>query len=689
MKRSQGFWQLFSPHHPLGKLIFSVPLLLCLLGISFLLPSGSTLLTHRTALAANSTPIRLWPVNNTTLLIDQRFDLRIESLIPASTTPTLKAITINGKDFTNTFKQGIAQELALPSGQIEAGQPPAESKFFGQTLRNYSFSAPGRYEVVATLNIDGRIAEVRNTYKVQKLQPSGKLNRVILMIGDGMGNPLRTAARIMKFGVKDGQPGGHLNMEQLSELALVSTHSLDSIIPDSANTAAAFASGGKTINGAMNAFPDNTPENKFDNPRLETFPQYMKRKYHWGIGVVTTAFLTDATPAAMAVNIIKRSEGEAIAQQMLDYFEDGYNLPATGYKSWAELAQPFDVVMGGGARHFVPESRIQQFKDSEFRKDGKDLTAIAKQKGYSLVTDLDSLKSAPNNQPILGLFLGDFRAKSALGPQNIPSVLDLNLARGQATINGKGASQLQPPVPPEFAKIPTLPEMTQKAIAVLNTLHPQGWFLMVESSQSDKLSHSIDPDRALYEVLTLDSAVGVARQFAKQDGKTLVLVVADHAQGQTVAGTVDTLAIKEKRVDLKDALRAFEDAGFPTYKDANQDGYPDEANPNIKIVLGISARPAFRTNFLTDDLNLAPTVKADGSQPNPERDPDGLLLTADLQRKVDFTNHSGDDVPLTVEGPGQALFEGVIDNIEVFQRIAAAVSGATERSQLSALVEGQ
>lgn len=665
------------------KHLFLFPLIFCLLTVSCVFPAPSPL-------AANSPPVRIWPVNNATLLTEQRFDLRVESLIPASTTPTLQSIAINGQDFTKTFKEGVTKELALPGGAIEAGQPPGASKLFGQTLRNYSFKQPGRYEVVATLNIDGRKVEARRTYQVQKMQPSGKLNKVILMIGDGMGTPLRTAARIMKFGVKDGQPGGHLSMEQLPELALVSTHSLDSIIPDSANTASALASGGKTINGAMNAFPDNTPENKFDNPRIETFPQYMKRKYNWGIGVVTTAFLTDATPAAMGVNIIKRSEGEAIAQQMLDHFEDGFNLPATGYKSWAELAQPFDVVMGGGARHFVPESRSKsEFKDSTFRKDGKDLTVIAKQKGYSFVTDLDRLKAAPNNQPLLGLFLGDFREKSALGPQNIPSVLDLMIARGKATIRGKGASQLKPPIPPEFAKIPTLPEMMQKAIAVLNTLHPQGWFLMVESSQTDKLSHSIDPDRALYEVLTLDNAVGMARQFAKQDGKTLILVVADHAQGQTIAGTVDALAIKEKRIDLRDALRAFEDAGFPTYKDANNDGYPDDPNPDIKLVLGISARPAFRTNFLTDDLNLAPAVKEDGSQPNPERDPDGLLLTADLQRKVDFTNHSGDDVPLTVEGPGQELFEGVLDNIQVFQRMAAAVSGATKRSQLSALVQGK
>lgn len=637
------------------------------------------------AWAQGSSTVRIEPVNNTTLLVDQRFDLRVESTIPARQNVSLKSITINGRDFTPTFVEGVNRELALPQGTIEAGTPPANSKLFGQSLRNYSFREPGTYEVIATLTIDGQEAQARRTYKVQRFEPNGELNKVILMIGDGMGTPLRTGARILRYGVRDGQPGGRLQMEQMPELALVTTHSLDSIIPDSANTAAAYTSGAKTINGAMNAFPDNTPDNPLDNPRIETFPQYMKRKYSWGMGMVTTAFVTDATPGSVASNVIKRGETDAIAQQYLDEFAEGYKLPAAGYQSLQELSQPVDVAMGPGARNFVPESRIAEFKDSKFRSDGKDLLTVAQQKGYSVVTDLVTLQSAPNNKPLLGLFLGDFRPNSALGPQNIPSVLDLMIARGRATINGKTAAQLNPPIPPEFAQIPTIPEMTQKAIAVLNTLHPDGWFLLVESSQSDKLAHSLDTDRTLYEVLELDNAVAVARSFAKQDGKTLVMVTADHAQGQTIAGTVDTLAIREKRIDLRDALQAFENAGFPTYQDANGDGYPDEANPNIKMVLGVSARPAFRTDFLTDELNLNPSVSDDGSTANPARDPQGLLLTADLERETTSTNHSGDDVPFAAEGPGQGLFEGVIDNIEVFQRVAAAVSGVRERDQLPRL----
>jgi alkaline phosphatase len=630
--------------------------------------------------------VRIWPTNNSTLLVDQRFDLRVESLFPAESgqEPSLTSIRINGVDFTNSFREGINQQLQLPGGELEVGKP-FESTLFGQTLRNYSFDSPGVYDVEARVNIDGKDFVARNTYKVQRFQTSGNLNRIIFYVGDGMGVPVRTAARIMEYGVRDGQPGGRLQIEQMPELGLMSTHSLNSIIPDSANTAAAWASGTKTINNAMNAFPDNTPGNPFDNPRIETLPQYMKRKYNWGIGLVTTAFTTDATPAAFGTNIIARGQNPAIAQTYLDFFNDEYTLPATGYQSWQELAQPVDVILGPGARNYVPQGRIAEFRDTASRPDGQDLSEVAKGLGYTIVKDLSELNSAPNNRPILGLFLGDFRQGSALGASNTPSELDLLIARGQATIEGRGANELDPPIPPEFVNIPTLAEMHQKAIAVLDQLHPNGWIMLVESSQIDKLAHPLDTDRTLYEVLALDEAVGRGREYARRSGNTLLVVTSDHAQGQTVGGTVDSVGIREGRVDLRDAMRSFGGAGFTNYVDADRNGFPDDATPSSKLAIGVSARPVFRTDFLTDDLNRAPAIGNDGTQVNPLRDPNGLLLTADLQRSTTVANHTADDVAIATEGPGSTLFNSAIDNIEIFQRMAAAISGVRDRNNLAEL----
>ncbi|WP_228054672.1 hypothetical protein [Gloeocapsopsis crepidinum] len=179
------------------------------------------------AQGADEEIVRIWPTNNTTILVGQRFDLRVESLIPAQSAPKLESITINGNNFTGTFRQRINEHLQLPGGSIEVGLPPEGSNLFGQTLRNWSLPKPGRYEIVATLNIDRRQVSARNTYRVQPFQQRGQLNKVIFFVGDGMGTPLRTGARIMKYGVKDGQPGGYLNMEQMPVSGLVSTHSLN------------------------------------------------------------------------------------------------------------------------------------------------------------------------------------------------------------------------------------------------------------------------------------------------------------------------------------------------------------------------------------------------------------------------------------------------------------------------------
>jgi len=62
--------------------------------------------------AARIGKVRIWPTNDTTFLVNQRFDLRIENTIPAKTTPTLQSLSINGKDYTKSFQEQITKELA-------------------------------------------------------------------------------------------------------------------------------------------------------------------------------------------------------------------------------------------------------------------------------------------------------------------------------------------------------------------------------------------------------------------------------------------------------------------------------------------------------------------------------------------------------------------------------------------------
>ncbi len=77
---------------------------------------------------------------------------------------------------------------------------------------------------------------------------------------------------------------------------------------------------------------------------------------------------------------------------------------------------------------------------------------------------------------------------------------------------------------------PTLTEMTEKAIALLNT-DDDGFFLMVEGAHIDKHSHNNDGEKMDLALQEFDNAVATALAFAEADGDTLVVVTADHETG--------------------------------------------------------------------------------------------------------------------------------------------------------------
>jgi len=90
-----------------------------------------------------------------------------------------------------------------------------------------------------------------------------------------------------------------------------------------------------------------------------------------------------------------------------------------------------------------------------------------------------------------------------------------------------------------------LPESTSKAIEVLSK-NKKGFFLMVEGSEIDKVAHLNVADTLIDETLDFDKAVGVALDFAKNDGHTLVVITADHETGGVtiIGGDIQTHMVK-------------------------------------------------------------------------------------------------------------------------------------------------
>jgi alkaline phosphatase len=90
-----------------------------------------------------------------------------------------------------------------------------------------------------------------------------------------------------------------------------------------------------------------------------------------------------------------------------------------------------------------------------------------------------------------------------------------------------------------------LPESAAKAIEVLSK-NPKGFFLMIEGSEIDWAAHANTADTLIDETLDFDKAIGVALDFAKNDGHTLVVITADHETGGVtiIEGDIVTHMVK-------------------------------------------------------------------------------------------------------------------------------------------------
>ncbi len=696
--------------------------------------------------AEAETGLRISPPTGTDLFAGQRFDLRIETQIPAQASPDLKQLLVNGKSIAPLFVQRIAKQGLGP----ESGTP--QSNFlFGSTARNLSFDKPGQYEVEAVLMIDGVERRIVNRYQVAPApnpKIAGAARRVVIFLGDGMGLPLRTAARIVGKGASEGRANDGLAMEKMPVQGISRTTSFDSIITDSAPGMASLISGMKQSNNALQVAVDNTPENPLDNPRIETVFEYMKRIHGWKIGVVTDSFLVDATPAAAQAHNRSRRNYLNIAQQMIGYYDDKTELKKTGYTSLSELSQPLDVLMGGGAVHWMSENNPALKNFYQYPRGGRkdvDLMAdIAPAKGYSVVRNLSEMRSAPDDKKLLGVFTGEFRAASSgLGGDNLPGTLDRLVSRGAVTIRGKGVNDTEigmsatPPggtgcgatVGDCFRAVPMKMEMVNKAISVLNSLSRKsskkegGWMLMVEQSQSDKFGHILEHERSIYEVIELDNAVAATAKRLAADKQALMMVTADHAQPQTIIGVALTGALvgasgscftttdgnypitlgsagdKDRPCALQDAIGTFNDATFPTYEDKNGDGFPDDPDPSIKLIIEAGGRPTYSTNYLTNFVPLKPSgsrnesgrIVEQPSVPNSKRQPEGLLMTGNMPTRdvkgganktsgaVDIAPHSGDDVQVSSQGAGSANFSGYYENTSISVRLARAMGAVSTK----------
>ncbi|HEY9067325.1 MAG TPA: alkaline phosphatase [Burkholderiaceae bacterium] len=569
---------------------------------------------------------------------------------------------------------------------------PKDSNAAVVSQRAYSTRAPGvhRLTVQATQS-DGQTVSATGNFEVVDLAHLGMLKgadakpakNIIILLGDGMGATHRTAARIIGRGYAQGKAQGLLAMDTFESTGMVMTSSLDGIVTDSSPGMSNYVTGNKSANNQEGVWPDDTAD-AFDNPRIEYLSEYLHRTQGKALGIVTTADVFDATPAAMAVHTGNRGYGTGIVDQFLD------DRKLTG----------LTVLMGGGRKWFLPngdalkadgsrEGQAMNGSQRDARSDyelppdvvaGWDAARGAKDPSRDLIVDFEraGYAYAPDRKTLMERSRGADKLLGLFAYSNMNVAFDkIGARRGTSTVVEDYG----------FPDQPMLDEMTGAALEVL-AKNKNGFVAMIEGASIDKQAHLMDTDRWLLEVIEFDRAVQVAKDFAAKHPDTIVIVTADHecsgaaiigASTKTLSAMYDATAKAGTAAQRDQMVGIYQASKFPKYKILD-DGYPASTDVDYKMLIGYGANADRYESWLA---NLTPT--RDTQQPFATVGPlasypvdptvrnkeTGFLVTG--QVPGDQAVHTATDVPLSAHGRGAVLFSGVMDNTDVFFKLARIV----------------
>jgi alkaline phosphatase len=461
---------------------------------------------------------------------------------------------------------------------------------------------------------------------------SGRTN-VIYMVGDGMGRTHVTAGRERFYGAD-----GSLTMETLPSQGYVSTYAVQknsgqpgekdfvpNLVTDSASAATAWASGVKTYNAALGVDAKGTVK-----PTL----MELAKQANYRTGNVSTAEITDATPAGQMSHALARGcQGPVYsAASCQDTSITGKALPTTDVRVVPIADQiarngTADVILGGGLGRF----------------DAADETALKKQ-GYQVLGSPAAQKVATrsdltgaNGSKVFGLFNSG------------------NLTIEKAKRENPTSAQAQEP---------TLPEMTTKAISLLDgtkdakSKQGRGFYLQVEGALIDKRSHANDAAQTLEEIKAFDDAVKVALDFAKKDKHTMVIVTADHE----CAG-----------------FNIIEKGTFTNAEAATPPANVDSGNPANNSTPSRISGSTLDPERSTGIVNGAGSADAGNFAPATFRTPDDAKAVTDGSPDASLWltylsgNHTGADVPIYSYGRGSEALNGSVDNTDLFDVMAGAL----------------
>ncbi|XP_029285755.1 intestinal-type alkaline phosphatase 1-like [Cottoperca gobio] len=321
---------------------------------------------------------------------------------------------------------------------------------------------------------------------------------LILFLGDGMGIPTVTAARILK-GQLAGKSGEEtsLVMDTFPHLALSKTYNVDQQMPDSAGTATAYLCGVKANYGTLGVTA-STPRDNCSASYGNEVESVLHRAKKAGksVGIVTTTRVQHASPGANYAHTANRG-----------WYADTDLTPEAIQNGCRDIAYQLvhnteiDVILGGGRQYMFPNT----MPDPEYPSDRGDRNDT-----LNLVTEWIQTKKKAK-------YVWNRAEFDAVNPANTNFLMGLFEPKDCRYELERDSSM-----------DPSLTEMTEKAIKILSK-NPKGFYLFVEDNgRIDHGHHGGKAKKALYETVEFDRAIGRAAELTSELD-TLSVVTADHS----------------------------------------------------------------------------------------------------------------------------------------------------------------
>lgn len=293
-------------------------------------------------------------------------------------------------------------------------------------------------------------------------------NYIFFFIGDGMGIAQVTNAQLYNARVLGNSTP--LLSTTFPVASMATTHSASSDVTDSAAAGTALSTGHKTVNGMLGVTPDSVAVTSVAKKLFDA---------GYGVGIVTSVAIDDATPGAFYAHVPSRSQ----------YYDIGRQLAECGYQfaAGASLRGAFD-------KQGNPTDLMKYFDEAN----------------VSVSYGLDSIDTTAQRLLVLSPFHKEKQNEIGFTIDSIAGAL-------------------------------TLPALTRAGLDQLKRTSPDRFFMMVEGGNIDHAGHGNDGGTILREVINFNQAIQEAYDFyLAHPDETLIVVTADHETGGMSVGCRET-----------------------------------------------------------------------------------------------------------------------------------------------------